>query len=98
MREVVAETLQAHGLKPEDVDHFIPHQANRRINEAVAQHFGIPDVRVDSSIERYGNCAAASVPIALDEQVRAGAIKPGDLVLFATFAAGFTWGGAAMRF
>jgi 3-oxoacyl-[acyl-carrier-protein] synthase-3 len=97
MIAVVEETLRANGLTVEDVDHFIPHQANRRINEAVAQHFGIPFEKCDFSIERYGNCAAASVPIALDEWVRQGRIQPGDLVLFATFAAGFTWGGAALR-
>jgi len=98
MREVVQETLTNNGLKPEDVDHFIPHQANKRINEAVASHFGIPDEKVDASIERYGNCAAASVPIALDERVRSGQVKEGDLLMFATFAAGFTWGGAALRY
>ncbi len=97
MRSVVEETLQKNSLGPADVDRFIPHQANRRINEAVAQHFGIGDDRVNHSIERYGNCAAASVPIALDEDVRNGLVKHGDTVLFATFAAGFTWGGAALK-
>ncbi|MBI3928275.1 MAG: ketoacyl-ACP synthase III [Armatimonadetes bacterium] len=97
MRQVVSDTLAKNGLRPEDVDHFIPHQANRRINEAVADHFKLDEARVDHSIERYGNCAAASVPIALDERVRSGEIHPGQLLLFATFAAGFTWGGAAMR-
>lgn len=96
MRAVVQETLESQSWRPDEVDHFIPHQANRRINEAVAQHFGMDEGCVDHSIERYGNCAAASVPIALDERVRAGKIKAGDKLLFATFAAGFTWGGAGM--
>ncbi|MCE7872266.1 ketoacyl-ACP synthase III [bacterium CPR1] len=97
MRAVVEETLAHNSLKPENVDRFIPHQANRRINEAVAQHFGIPEEKCNHSIERYGNCAAASVPIALDEDVREGRVKSGDTLMFATFAAGFTWGGAALR-
>ena len=97
MREVALEVLSENGLTPGQVDHFVPHQANRRINEAVASGIGIPAEKCDHSIERYGNCASASVPVALDEQVRAGAVRPGDLVLFATFAAGFTWGGAVVR-
>lgn len=97
MRRVVDTTLGRHGLKATDVDHFIPHQANRRINEAVASHFQISDDKVNNSIERYGNCGSASVPIALDEWVREGRIQSGQTVLFATFAAGFTWGAAAVR-
>ena len=97
MRSVSLEVLADHGLTPTQVDHFIPHQANRRINEAVASGLGIPPERCDNSIERYGNCASASVPIALDEHVRSGSIHPGEVVLFATFAAGFTWGGAVLR-
>lgn len=97
MKEVANTVLQSHAIDPSAVDHFIPHQANRRINEAVAKGVGIGLDRCDASIERYGNCASASVPIALDEKVRSGAIKPGDVILFATFAAGFTWGGAVMR-
>ena len=97
LREVVATTLESNGLTVDDIDHFIPHQANKRINEAVAQHFGVPVEKVNHSIEKYGNCASASVPIALDEWVREGRIRPGDKVLLATFAAGFTWGAAALR-
>lgn len=97
MRQVVADTLEKNQVEPSQIDHFVPHQANLRINSAVAQQFEFPPEKCDCSIVRYGNCAAASVPIALDERVRQGHIKPGELVLFATFAAGFTWGGALLR-
>lgn len=97
MRQVVTDTLKKNSVTPEAVDHFIPHQANLRINGAVADYFKFPGDKCDASIVRYGNCAAASVPIALDERVRAGKIKSDELVLFATFAAGFTWGGALVR-
>ncbi|MBI3271164.1 MAG: ketoacyl-ACP synthase III [Planctomycetes bacterium] len=93
----IKSTLATNHLTIADVDFFIPHQANMRINEAVAKEFGFGEGKVDHSIQRYGNCAAASVPIAFDEHVRAGRIKPGSTVLFATFAAGFTWGSALLR-
>lgn len=94
---VVKSTLAANHLGVSDVDWFIPHQANMRINEMVANQLGFSEGKVDHSIQRYGNCAAASVPIAFDEHVRAGRIKAGNVVLFATFAAGFTWGSALLR-
>lgn len=97
MVEVVREALEANRLTASDIDHFIPHQANLRITEAAANMLGVPKEKTDTSIERYGNCAAASVPIALAEHVASGRIKPGDIVLFATFAAGFTWGAALLR-
>jgi len=97
MAAAVKEALAANKLSIGDVTFFIPHQANMRISEAVGQQIGIAPDRVDHSIQRYGNCAAASVPIALDERVRAGQFKPGDTLLFATFAAGFTWGSAILR-
>lgn len=94
---VIRETFEANKLTADDIDVFIPHQANLRINEAVAEQIGIPMEKVDRSIERYGNCGAASVPIALDEWVRDGRIRPGQTVLLATFASGFTWGAALLR-
>ncbi len=93
---VIQEALQVNALAVSDVDFFLPHQANLRITEAVTERVGISPQKVDNSIQKYGNCAAASVPIALDERVRGGDIKPGDTVLMATFAAGFTWGAAVM--
>jgi 3-oxoacyl-[acyl-carrier-protein] synthase III len=97
MRRVIESVLSKNQLVASQIDYLIPHQANRRINEAVSQYFQIDESKVNSSIERYGNCASASVPIALDEWVREGKIQPGQLLMFATFAAGFTWGGAALR-
>jgi 3-oxoacyl-[acyl-carrier-protein] synthase-3 len=84
------------GWTPDEVDLFIPHQANIRIIEAVAKGLGLPMERMVVNIDRYGNTSAASVAIALDEAVREGRIQPGDrLVLFA-FGAGFTSGAAAI--
>lgn len=96
MRATTAKTLEKTGWTGQDLDHFIPHQANLRINEAVAKEFDLDLSIVDSSIRKYGNCASASVPIALDEKVRSGAIKKGDKIGFTTFAAGFTWGAASL--
>lgn len=97
MVNVVQEVLKHNRLQVSDVNYFIPHQANMRINEKVSELLGVPREKVNHSIEKYGNCASASVPIALDESVREGRIKAGDTVLFATFASGFTWGGAAVK-
>lgn len=94
MCSAIQETLVANRTPVAAIDWFLPHQANLRINEAVAQRVGIPEEKCDASIVRYGNCASASVPIALDEHVREGKLKPGHRILFSTFAAGFTWGGA----
>jgi 3-oxoacyl-[acyl-carrier-protein] synthase-3 len=76
---------------------FLFHQANLRINEAVAQRLGIPAERVPSNLERYGNCSAASIPMLLDECVRAQRVRAGDLVALAGFGSGFTWGAALLR-
>jgi 3-oxoacyl-[acyl-carrier-protein] synthase-3 len=88
--------IERAGWSPDEVDLFIPHQANIRIIEAVAKGLGLPMERMVVNIDRYGNTSAASVAIALDEAVRAGRIQPGHrLVLFA-FGAGFTSGAAAL--
>ncbi|MBI2933327.1 MAG: ketoacyl-ACP synthase III [Planctomycetes bacterium] len=97
MVSAIKEVLAQNAMTIDDITFFIPHQANMRINEAVGQMIGIAPDKVDHSIQRYGNCAAASVPIALDERVRAGQFKPGDRILFSTFAAGFTWGSAVLK-
>ena len=89
--------LKEHQMSIEDVDYFIPHQANMRITEAVVKLTGMNPGKVDNSIRKYGNCASASVPISLDEAVRDGRIKPGDTVLMSTFASGFTWGAALLK-
>src|SRR5205085_10910973 len=83
--------LDHNGKRPEDVDRVIAHQANLRILEAVAQRTGIPIEKFYLNVDRYGNTSAASIPIALDEAVDAGAVQPGDLVLIGALGAGFAW-------
>ena len=97
MPEVLRETLDAAGVKQEDVSLFLFHQANLRINEFVAQAMGIPAEKCPSNIERYGNCSAASIPMLLDEVVRAGKLQPGQLVAMTAFGSGFTWSSAVIR-
>jgi 3-oxoacyl-[acyl-carrier-protein] synthase-3 len=97
IEDVSREVLQTAGLTPDDVSWFIPHQANRRIIDAVTQRLGIPAERCYVDIDRYGNTSAASIPIALDEAVRAGKVKRGDVILMAAFGAGLTWAASAVR-
>ncbi len=97
MPEAVRAALSANGLKVEDVTFLIPHQANDRISLMVAQNLKIPVEKVVRNIERYGNTTAASIPIALDETVKAGRLKTGDLVVLTAFGSGFTWASAAIR-
>lgn len=97
MPEVLLETLGAASLKLGDVDHFLFHQANLRINEFVAGQLEIPLEKCPSNIDRYGNCSAASIPMLLDEGVRSGRIQRGDLVAMATFGSGFSWSSAVLR-
>ena len=92
-----AETaLEANGLTPDDIKLVIPHQANQRIIDMVAKQVGIEVARFYSNIERYGNTAAASIPIALDEARRAGLVSKGDKILLVAFGGGFTWGSAVI--
>jgi 3-oxoacyl-[acyl-carrier-protein] synthase-3 len=97
MPEVLRETLDAASVKLEDVDLFLFHQANLRINEYVAQDMGIPAEKCPSNIERYGNCSAASIPMLLDEAARSGRLTPGRLVAMTAFGSGFTWATAVVR-
>jgi len=90
--------LKKASLTGEDIDLFIPHQANRRIMEAVRKRLGIPSERVYVNVDKYGNTSAASVPLALDEAVRDGTIERGHTVLFSVFGAGFTWASGIVRF
>ncbi len=89
--------LQRAGMRGEDVDLLIPHQANIRIIEATAKHAGIPMSKVVVNVDRYGNTSAASIPIALDECVRSGQVTDGSVVLLVAFGGGFTWGSAVLR-
>ena len=93
-----AETiLKRHNLGPDDVDLFIPHQANLRIIEAAAKRVGLPMEKVFTNVDRYGNTGAASVYVALEEALAAGRIKKGDRILMAAFGGGFAWGAALMQ-
>jgi 3-oxoacyl-[acyl-carrier-protein] synthase-3 len=98
MPEVLLETLGAASVKLEEVDLFLFHQANLRINEYVAQQLGIPPEKCPSNIERYGNCSAASVPMLLDEAVRSGRLARGQLAAMTTFGSGFSWSTALVRY
>ena len=95
--QVVDETLAANGLERGQVDWLVPHQANIRIIQATAKKLGLAMDRVVTTVDRHGNTSAASVPLALDEGVRAGNIRPGDLVLLEAFGGGFTWGSVLLR-
>jgi len=97
MPEVLQEALDAAGVKREDVDLFLFHQANLRINEFVAGALEIPAARVRNNIERYGNCSAASLPILLAEAERDGALARGDLLALTGFGSGFSWASAILR-
>jgi 3-oxoacyl-[acyl-carrier-protein] synthase-3 len=97
MTDISREVLEEAGQRAEDVDLFIPHQANQRITDAVADKLGVDSSKVYSNIAMHGNTSAASIPIALDECVEAGRVKPGDLVMLASFGGGVTWGGVALR-
>ena len=95
--EVIQEALLSNGLKTEDINLMIPHQANLRISQFVQQKLKLRDDQVFNNIQRYGNTTAASVPIALCEAWEQGKIKEGDLICLAAFGSGFTWASALIR-
>jgi 3-oxoacyl-[acyl-carrier-protein] synthase-3 len=89
--------LESSGLTIEDVDWFVPHQANQRILDGTARKLKIKPERVVSTIAEHGNTSAASVPLALNTAILDGRIKRGDLILFEAMGGGFTWGSALVR-
>jgi len=95
--EAVNEVLTKHGLSLDDVALIIPHQANRRILEAALGALGVPEEKTFINVDRYGNTAAASIPIALDEAAGAGRLRPGDLVCLVAYGAGLSWNAALLR-
>jgi 3-oxoacyl-[acyl-carrier-protein] synthase-3 len=97
LAEVSDEALTQCGLGHHDVAWFIPHQANRRIIDAVGQRLEVREGHTYVNIDRYGNTSAASIPIALDELNRDGKIQEGDVLLFSAFGAGLTWGANVVR-
>ena len=94
---VVDEALAANGVKPEEIDWFVPHQANKRIIDATARKLDLDESRVVVTIDRHANTSAASIPLALAEAVGDDRIKPGDMVLIEAMGGGFTWGSALIR-
>ena len=94
----VIEILEHNKIQPCEVDHFIPHQANFRIIEAVRAKLDFPMEKTVLTVEKYGNTSAASIPMAMNDAYEEGRIKKGDLMLLDTFGGGFTWASALVRF
>jgi 3-oxoacyl-[acyl-carrier-protein] synthase-3 len=97
LEETAREALAANGLTIKDLDAYVPHQANARIIKAVASRLELPMEKVVLNVDRYGNTSAASIPLALDEAVRAGRIRPGHLVMLSAFGSGLTWATSVVR-
>ncbi len=95
--EILDKVLHRAEVEPEQVDWLLLHQANQRILDAVASRFGMPDAKVLSNLAHYGNTSAATIPLMLDEAVRDGRVKAGDLVAASGFGAGLSWGAALFR-
>jgi 3-oxoacyl-[acyl-carrier-protein] synthase-3 len=98
LADVAEEVLVAAGMKAADIDWLIPHQANVRILQSTAKKLGLPMEKCIVTVERHGNTSAASIPLALDEAVRAGKIVPGQKLLLEGVGGGFTWGAALLIF
>lgn len=97
MTKTAKHLLEEAGWEPSDLSLVIPHQANRRILEAIRARVGVPEENVFVNVDRYGNTSAASIGIALDEAVRSGQLKKGNKVMLLAFGAGFTWGGMLLE-
>lgn len=97
LEKMVIDIVKGCGLKMEDIDHFIFHQANLRIIDQVIERLGIPMEKVPLSLTFNGNTSSASIPITLDQIVREGRIKKGDTILLASFGGGLTWGASIVR-
>lgn len=94
---VMKEALEEAGVDAEEVDWFVPHQANKRILDGTARKFGIPEERVVVTVDKHGNTSAASIPLALDVAQKDGRINRGDMVLIEAMGGGFTWGAVLLR-
>ena len=97
MCEAMMTAFEFNKVKLEDVDLFLFHQANLRINQKIAEELKIPEEKVFNTIAKYGNTTAATLPIGMDEAVRAGKLKKGMLVASAVFGSGYTWGAGLYR-
>jgi 3-oxoacyl-[acyl-carrier-protein] synthase III len=96
--QIIEDATTGAGVRPEELDYIIPHQANVRIIDFISKKTGIAKEKFLLNLDRYGNTAAASVGLALDENLRNGVIKPGNLVLMMGFGGGLSWGGLLIRF
>ena len=97
LEEIARETLAANHLRVEDLDLYVPHQANFRILTAVMERLGLPDEKVMLNLDRYGNTSAASIPIALHEAAEAGKLHEGDNLVLVAFGGGLAWAAGAVR-
>ena len=97
LANIVGETLDAHGLHSDDLDWLVPHQANKRILDSTVRKLGMSADRVVVTVDRHANTSAASIPLALDEAVKDGRIKRGDLILMEAMGGGLTWGSGLVR-
>ena len=97
MSDACDQALQRAGLTADQVDMLVPHQANLRIIEATAKHAGMPLEKVMINVDRYGNTSSASIPLAIDQGIKEGRIKPGMTLLLVAFGGGFTWASAVVR-
>jgi len=95
--KIADETLSHNNMEKSDIDWLVPHQANIRIINATAKKLKLPMDKVVVTVNKHGNTSAASVPLALNEAVRDGRIKPGQMVLLEAFGGGFTWGSALVK-
>lgn len=98
LEKIVDETLAANQMNKSDIDWLVPHQANIRIIVATAKKLGMPMDRVVVTVEEHGNTSAASIPLALDQAVRDGRIKRGQILLLEAFGGGFTWGSVLIKY
>ena len=97
MVKVARQALEEAGVQPEDLAAFVPHQANMRIIQSAAKRLKMPMEKVIVNLDKYGNTSSASIPLALEEAVRDGRIKPGDIVMMVGFGAGLTWASIVFR-
>jgi 3-oxoacyl-[acyl-carrier-protein] synthase III len=95
--DVIEDAFKATGYTADDIDWFVPHQANQRIIDDSAKKLGIAPEKVVSTVAKHGNTSAASIPLALTAAVADGRIKPGNLVMLEAMGGGFTWGSVLLR-
>lgn len=98
MPQAMKALCEKNSVQLSDIDFVIAHQANLRINNMVLEHLGIPPEKTHNTLDRYGNTTACTIPLTLDEALREGKIKRGDLVAFVAFGSGFTWGASLLRY